>query len=75
MADSNGKQPRNGYGESSAEDVNKSGYRYPASHFVPPVPLEDAEGGEETRVSPVAPRRRTKNKSGPVENKTHPANR
>ena len=45
MAD-NETPARNGYGESTQEELAKSGYRYPASHFTPPVPLEEAVGGE-----------------------------
>lgn len=78
MTDKDHKAPAGGYGESSAEKVNASGYRYPASHFTAPVPLEERTGAEDTGLpearEPARPRRprrrRAKDQGGPPENKT-----
>ncbi len=69
-----------GYGTSSPEAVNASGYRYPASHFIPPAPLEDRRdsavpevASDETLSDP--PTSSTKNTAGPRLNKAQRSSR
>ena len=51
------KQIEPGYGESSEEDVNSSGYRYPATHFKIPPWFREQRGEEEPK-----PRKRSRKK-------------